>query len=36
MRQDERDTLRQRFRFRCGYRGVSERDVGAELTVEAK
>ncbi len=34
MRQDERETLRQRLQFRCGYCGVSERDVGAELTVD--
>src|SRR5438477_10335087 len=34
MRQEERETLRRRFEFRCGYCGVSERDVGAELTVD--
>jgi hypothetical protein len=34
MRPDERERLRQRFQFRCGYCGVSERDVGAELTVD--
>jgi hypothetical protein len=34
MRQEERETLRRRFQFRCGYCGVSERDVGAELTVD--
>lgn len=34
MRQDERETLRQRFQFRCGYCGVSERDAGSELTVD--
>ncbi|HEV3261311.1 MAG TPA: HNH endonuclease signature motif containing protein [Gemmataceae bacterium] len=34
MRQDERETLRRRFQFRCGYCGVSERDAGAELTVD--
>jgi hypothetical protein len=34
MRQDQRETLRQRFQFRCGYCGVSERDAGAELTVD--
>jgi hypothetical protein len=34
MRQEERETLRQRFEFRCGYCGVGERDVGAELTVD--
>ena len=34
MRQEERLSLRQRFQFRCGYCGVRERDVGAELTVD--
>src|SRR6266852_4333511 len=34
MRKDERLTLRQHFQFRCGYCGVHERDVGAELTVD--
>ncbi len=34
MRPDERETLRHRFQFRCGYCGVSERDAGAELTVD--
>jgi hypothetical protein len=34
MRQEERQTLRRRFQFRCGYCGVSERDAGAELTVD--
>jgi hypothetical protein len=34
MRQDEREALRRRFQFRCGYCGVSERDAGAELTVD--
>lgn len=34
MRQEERETLRQRFRFRCGYCGVSEGDAGSELTVD--
>ena len=34
MRQDERDSLWRRFQFRCGYCGVSERDAGAELTVD--
>ena len=34
MRQDERERLRCQFQFRCGYCGVSERDVGAELTVD--
>ena len=34
MREDERLALRRRFRFRCGYCGVCERDAGAELTVD--
>ena len=34
MRQDQREALRHRFEFRCGYCGVAERDVGAELTVD--
>lgn len=34
MRQDERESLRRRFQFRCGYCEVSERDAGAELTVD--
>lgn len=34
MRPDEREALRQRFQFRCAYCGVSERDAGAELTVD--
>lgn len=34
MRTDERETLRRRFQFRCGYCGVSERVAGAELTVD--
>ena len=34
MRRDERDALRRCFQFRCGYCGVSELDVGAELTVD--
>ena len=34
MRQDERDTLRRRFGFRCGYCGVHERDIGSVLTVD--
>ncbi|MBI1831012.1 MAG: HNH endonuclease [Planctomycetes bacterium] len=34
MRQDEKEELRQRFQFRCGYCGVREFDVGAELTVD--
>lgn len=34
MRQEERETLRRRFQFRCGYCGVSEDDAGADLTVD--
>lgn len=34
MRPEEREALRRRFDFRCGYCGVSERDVGAELTID--
>jgi hypothetical protein len=32
MRHSEREALRARFQFRCGYCGVREKDVGAELT----
>jgi hypothetical protein len=34
MRDDDRNSLRSRFHFRCGYCGVHEHDVGAELTVD--
>lgn len=34
MQRDERETLRRRFHFRCGYCGVKESDAGAELTVD--
>jgi hypothetical protein len=34
MRPNERAALRRRFSFRCGYCGVSEESVGAELTVD--
>ena len=34
MRDDDRNSLRLRFHFRCGYCGVHEHDVGAELTVD--
>jgi len=34
MRSEERDRLRQRFGYRCGYCGVSESEVGSELTVD--
>lgn len=34
MRQDERDTLRRRYHFRCGYCSVHEVDGGAILTVD--
>jgi hypothetical protein len=34
MRADEREALRARFVFRCGYCGISESDAGAQLTVD--
>jgi 5-methylcytosine-specific restriction endonuclease McrA len=34
MRAVERESLRRRFRFRCGYCGVAEAEVGAELTLD--
>jgi hypothetical protein len=34
MRTDDRESLRRRFRFRCGYCGVTEDDAGAELTLD--
>lgn len=34
MQAEERRKLRLRFRYRCGYCGVRERNVGAELTVD--
>jgi HNH endonuclease len=34
VRPEEREALRRRFDFRCGYCGVSEMDAGAELTVD--
>ena len=34
MTRAERDELRARFEFRCGYCGVSETDAGALLTVD--
>jgi 5-methylcytosine-specific restriction endonuclease McrA len=34
MREEERQTLRRRIKYRCGYCGVRERDAGAELTVD--
>jgi len=34
MRQDEREALRRQFAYRCGYCGVRELDVGAELTID--
>lgn len=34
MRDDDRKALRARFHFQCGYCGVHERDVGAELTID--
>jgi hypothetical protein len=34
MRPEEREALRRRYEFHCGYCGVSEMEVGAELTVD--
>jgi hypothetical protein len=34
MTAEERAALRRRYDFRCGYCGVSETDVGAELTTD--
>ena len=34
MRESIRDALRARYQYRCGYCGVAETDVGAELTVD--
>jgi HNH endonuclease len=34
MRPAERAALRVRFVFRCGYGGIGETDVGAELTID--
>lgn len=34
MRQEEREMLRRRFDFRCGYSSVSELHAGSELTVD--
>ncbi len=34
MRLSEREALRRRFGFRCGYCGVTEAEVGAELTAD--
>lgn len=34
MRPAERETLRRLYQFRCGYCGISEVDIGAELTVD--
>jgi hypothetical protein len=34
MRAVERRTLRERYRFRCGYCGTTEVDAGGELTVD--
>jgi HNH endonuclease len=34
MHAEDRRKLRERFKYRCGYCGVRERDVGAELTVD--
>ena len=34
IRPEQREALRRLYNFRCGYRGVSEVDSGAELTVD--
>lgn len=34
MRPEDRLALRQRFGFRCGYCGVHENEIGAELTAD--
>lgn len=34
MREEERQRLRMQYDFRCGYCGVRETDVGAELTID--
>jgi hypothetical protein len=34
MRRSERDALRARYQFRCGYCGTTEVDAGGELTVD--
>ena len=34
MRRSLREFVRARYRFCCGYCGISERDAGAELTVD--
>jgi hypothetical protein len=34
MRRSLREAVRVRYQFRCGYCGVSERDAGAELTLD--
>ena len=34
MTPEQREALRERFKFKCAYCGVSEADVGAELTVD--
>lgn len=34
MRQEVRQAIRQRYGFRCGYCGIREVDVGAELTID--
>lgn len=34
MRPQEREALRRRFNFRCGYCSVGEPDAGSELTVD--
>ena len=34
MRAEDREALRRRFGFQCGYCGVSETEVGSELTLD--
>jgi hypothetical protein len=34
MRKSDRDELRRRYGYRCGYCGATETDIGGELTVD--
>ncbi|MBI1924525.1 HNH endonuclease [Candidatus Poribacteria bacterium] len=34
MTSEQREAMRQRYQFRCGYCGTSEVEAGAELTVD--
>ncbi|MDA1141740.1 MAG: HNH endonuclease [Planctomycetota bacterium] len=34
MNLQQRRALRERFDFKCGYCGVGETDIGAEMTVD--